>query len=90
LNPTKSIIEELTHFLPQKDKHTVVEARAQHIIAAAINLVSQIREAFTAEEAEELQRKLLVAIKSEDPRKFTNKIRQLKEATRNQNDKKPS
>lgn len=87
MNPTKSIIEELTQFLPQKDKHIVVEARAQHIIAAAINLVSQIREAFTAEEAEELQRKLLIAIKSEDPRKFTNKIKQLKETMRNTDEK---
>lgn len=72
----KSLIEELDLFVPQRDKHQVVEARATNVIASAINLMNLISESFTDDEADELQRRLLGAIKNHDPDKFNRKIRE--------------
>lgn len=72
----KSIIEELDLFVPQRDKHQIVEARASNIIVGAMNLLNLIQESFSDEEADELQRRLLNAIKNRDPDKFNRKIRE--------------
>lgn len=72
----KSLIEELDLFVPQRDKHQIVEARASNVIASAVNLINLISESFNEEEADELQRRLLGAIKNRDPDKFNRKIRE--------------
>jgi sigma54-dependent transcription regulator len=72
----KSLIEELDLFVPQRDKHQIVEARATNVIASAVNLMNLIAESFTEDEADELQRRLLGAIKNRDPDKFNRKIRE--------------
>jgi len=72
----KSLIEELDLFVPQRDKHQIVEARATNVIASAVNLMNLISESFSDEEADELQRRLLGAIKNRDPDKFNRKIRE--------------
>ena len=72
----KSLIEELDLFVPRTSKHQVVEARATNVIASAVNLMNLISESFTDEEADELQRRLLGAIKNRDPDKFNRKIRE--------------
>lgn len=74
----KSLIEELDLFVPQRDKHQIVEARASNVIAGAVNLINLISESFTDEEADELQRRLLSAIKNRDPDKFNRKIREFR------------
>lgn len=75
---TKSLIEELDLFVPQRDKHQIVEARASNVIAGAVNLINLISESFSEEEADELQRRLLGAIKNRDPDKFNRKIREFR------------
>lgn len=74
----KSMIEELDLFVPQRDKHQIVEARASNVIASAVNLINLIAESFSEEEADELQRRLLSAIKNSDPDKFNRKIREFR------------
>lgn len=78
---SKSIIEELGRFLPERDKHQIVEARANHLIASAVNLINLISESFTVEEADELNKRLVSAIKNHDPEKFTRKIREYRKNT---------
>jgi hypothetical protein len=46
------ILEELDRFVPERDKHVVIEARARNVVGAAINLLSLIRESFSDEEAD--------------------------------------
>lgn len=75
---TKSLIEELDLFVPQRDKHQIIEARASNVIAGAMNLINLINESFTAEEADELNRRLLGAIKNQDPDKFNRKVREFR------------
>ena len=73
---SKSIIEELDRFIPQRDKHQIIEARANNIIVSAINFLQLIGESFDFEEGEELSKRLLAAIKNRDPQKFSRKIRE--------------
>ena len=49
-----SLLDELDKFVPAKSKHTVIESRASHIIASAINLVQLIRESYSDEDAQDL------------------------------------
>lgn len=72
----KSIIEELDRFVPHANKQQIVEARAANVIASAMNLIALISETFTPDQAEELHKRLLGAIKNQDPEKFNRKIRE--------------
>lgn len=78
---TRSIIDELDRFVPTRDRHAVVEARANHVIVSAINLLQLIAESFDDDEAEKLTKRLFLAIKSQNPKKFENTVRMLREKT---------
>ena len=74
---TRSILTELDELLTHKDKDNLLESRANNIINGAINLIKYIRENYDAEQAGELERRLLNAIKGQDPAKFTRGIRKI-------------
>jgi len=76
--PTKKIIDELFELIPERNKDKIVEQRAHHIIVSAINFIKSLNENYSQEDAEELTRKFLVAIKSQEPRRFSNKLKNLK------------
>lgn len=75
---TKSIIEELGQLVPVKNKHTVMEARALHVISSAINLIESLKANYSSQIAEDLAKRLIKSIISEDPRKFQRKLNQIK------------
>jgi hypothetical protein len=77
-NKTNSFIDELDKFIPAKSKHTVVESRALHVIASAINLIQLIKESYPDEQAQDLIKRLHRSIISEDDRKFLRKMKELK------------
>jgi hypothetical protein len=74
---TRSILTELDELLTHKDKDNLLESRANNIINGAINLIKYIRENYDSEQALELERRLLNAIKGQDPAKFTRGIRKI-------------
>ncbi len=74
---TRSILTELDELLTHKDKDALLESRANNIINGAINLIRYIRENYDNEQALELERRLLNAIKGQDPAKFTRGIRKI-------------
>jgi hypothetical protein len=76
---TRSILTELDELLTHKDKDNLLESRANNIINGAINLIKYIRENYDAEQALELERRLLNAIKGQDPAKFSRGIRKIKD-----------
>lgn len=76
---TRSILTELDELLTHKDKDNLLESRANNIITGAINLIKYIRENYAAEQAGDLERRLLNAIKGQDPSKFSRGIRKLKD-----------
>lgn len=65
--------------VPTHDRNLVIESRANHIINSAINLVHQIRETYDAEDADELERRLINSIKGKDPNKFIRGLRRMRD-----------
>jgi hypothetical protein len=72
---TRSLLEELDSLYNERDNRHVIENRASNIITSAIRLLEQIDENYTPEQAENLTRKLINAIKLRDPGKFTRTVR---------------
>ena len=74
----KNFLDELDKCVPAKSKHTVIESRAAHIIASAINLAQLIRESYSEEEANDLVKRLYRSMITEDDRKFMRKIKEMR------------
>jgi hypothetical protein len=72
---TRSILEELESLYAERDQRHVIENRAANVIASAIRLLEQIDSSYTPDQAENLQRKLINAIRLRDPDKFTRTVR---------------
>ncbi|MFA5489103.1 MAG: hypothetical protein WC284_07765 [Candidimonas sp.] len=75
-----SILSELDTIVSERNKYSVVDARASHVINSCINLFKMIRENFSEEDAEKLQKRFFLAIKTENEQKFKNTIKMLKES----------
>jgi hypothetical protein len=71
-------LDELDSLLTHKDKQNLVESRANHVIQGAINLVNYIRENYDAEQAADLERRLINSIRSQDAAKFTRGVRKIR------------
>ena len=76
---TRSILEELDAIYTEKqadrDRRYIIESRASNVIASAIRLVEQIEDSYSPEQADNLVRKLLNAIRTKDAGKFTRTVR---------------
>lgn len=75
---SRSILEEISSYVPQKSKEELIEARAQHIIVSAINLLESIDESFSPEEAEALKKRFVSSIRGADPNRFTRMVKRIK------------
>jgi len=78
LKNTKTLIEELGHLVPAKSKHNVIEARAMHVIHSAVHLIESLKVNYSPELADDLTKRLVKSILSEDPQKFQRKLTQIK------------
>jgi hypothetical protein len=72
---TRSLLEELDSMYIERERDLVIESRAANIIAGAINLLEQIDASYSQEQAENLTRKLLNAIRTRDTSKFARTVR---------------
>jgi len=75
---SRSILEEISSYVPQRSKEDLIETRAQHIIVSAINLLESLDEAFTPEEAEALKKRFVSSIRGSDPNRFTRMVKRIK------------
>ena len=75
----RSILDELDTLLVHKDRENLVESRAAHVIQGAINLINYIRENYDAEQAGELERRLLNSIRTQEPDKFRRGVRKMRD-----------
>jgi len=75
---SRSILEEISSYVPQKNKEDLIEARAHHIIVSAINLLESLDEHFTPEEAEALKKRFVSSIRGADPNRFTRMVNRIK------------
>ena len=72
---TRSLLEELESMHQESDGRLIIETRARNLIENAIRLFEQIEHVYSAEQAENLQRKLLNAIRNRDSDKFARSVR---------------
>ena len=72
---TRSILEELDSLYIQRDTRLIIENRASNLIESAIRLLEQIEQEFPPEQAENLTRKLLNAIRLKDSGTFSRSVR---------------
>jgi hypothetical protein len=77
---TRSILEELNSLGTRRSTELLIENRGQSIIESAVNLLTLIREQFSEEEAGELERRFLNAIRTGDSRKFKRGVHKVQEA----------
>jgi hypothetical protein len=77
---TRSILQELNEIAEVRNKDALYESRAVNIINSAINLIESLNEHYGTEAAEELERRLINAIKGQDTAKFTRGIRRISES----------
>jgi len=76
---TRSILEELESLYVERDRSHLVESRANNVISSAIRLMEFIDSNYSEDDAEVLNRKLLNAIRSRDPRKFERSLKRTDE-----------
>jgi len=77
---TRSILQELNELAEIRNKDALFESRATNIINSAINLLETLKKHYTAEQADELERRLINAIRGQDPSKFTRGVRKIAES----------
>lgn len=77
---SRSILEELQRAIPSKTKEHVVESRGHHIISSAVHFLDVLTENYTDEEAEQITRRFLSAIRGGDPQRFIRSVRKIREA----------
>lgn len=79
---TRSILQELNSIAEIRNTDSLIESRAANIINSAINLLESIHKHYDAESADELERRLINAIKGQDPSKFIRGVRRIAESRR--------
>lgn len=77
---TRSILQELNEIAEVRNKDGLFESRATNIINSAINLLESIHKHYDVEQADELERRFINAIKGQDTAKFTRGIRKIAES----------
>lgn len=83
---SKSILEEISSYVPHKCREDIIESRAQHIIVSAINLLESIDESFSPEDAESLKRRFVSSIRGSDPSRFTRMVKRIKHGLHEEDD----
>lgn len=79
---TRSILQELNEIAEVRNTDSLIESRATNIINSAINLLESIHKHYDADQADELERRLVNAIKGQDPSKFVRGVRRIAEDRR--------
>ena len=85
MTSTRSLFEEISSIATNRDNSLLVESRAEHIISSFINLIHLIQESYSQDQAADLNKRLINAIRTEDVRKFTRGMRKIKEQVENEN-----
>ena len=77
---TRSILEELSSLGNSRNAELLIENRGQNIIESAVNLLALIKQQFNEDEASELERRFLNAIRTGEPIKFKRGVHKIQEA----------
>lgn len=76
---TKSLLEALNDVATDRNRDSLIETRATHVINSAVNLIALIKETYDHDSATDLERRLVLAIKGSDAAKFVRGIRKVRD-----------
>lgn len=79
---TRSILDEINSISNQYDKKYIVENTADNVIASASNLISLIQETYDEDTSQDLIKRLINSIRTQDETKFRRGIRKANENKR--------
>lgn len=79
---TRSILQELNELAEVRNKDQLFESRATNIINSAINLIESLHKHYPQDQADELERRFINAIRGQDSAKFSRGIRKITESRR--------
>ncbi len=74
----RSIVEELSDYVPNRDREHFIESRAIQVIASFRNLQKLIAESYDSETADDLFKRLVNAARTGDEKKMTRKLKEIK------------
>lgn len=77
---TRSILQELNSLNMNRDKSQLIATTGTNLIESCINLLSKINEHYDPEEALELERRFVNAIKNADSKKFKRGVDRINES----------
>lgn len=81
---TRSILQELNEIADIRNKDELAESRAVNVINSAIHLIESFYKNYDTDQAQELERRLLNAIRGQDATKFQRGIRKIAESNKKQ------
>lgn len=76
---TRSILQELESLYVERDRRLILENRATSVINSAVRVLELIEAEYTPDQAENLTRKFLNAIRTKDSGKFERSVRRTHE-----------
>lgn len=79
---TRSILEEINSISSQRDSKYLVENTAENVIVSASNLIRLIQETYDEETSQDLVKRLINSIRTQDEMKFRRGIRKANENKR--------
>lgn len=77
---TRSILQELNEIAEIRNQDQLIESRATNIINSAINLLENIHRNYEPDQAAELERRFINAIRGQNSAKFSRGIRKIAES----------
>lgn len=77
---TRSILQELNEIAEIRNQDQLIESRATNIINSAINLLENIYRNYEPDQAAELERRFINAIRGQNSAKFSRGIRKIAES----------
>ena len=75
---TRSLLEEINSIAPVKDKAQLLESRGSNALSSVINLLEMIDANFSDEEAQDLQKRIMLSIKNRDTDRFLRGVKKLR------------
>lgn len=76
---TRSLLEEINSISPKsKDKINILESRGTNALHAIINVLEMVDRAYSEEQAQDVQKRIMLSIKHRDPERFNKGIKNLR------------
>ena len=75
---TRSLLEEINNLSPTKDRINILESRGGNAISAIMNVLEMVDANYSEEDAQDIQKRIMLSIKNRDPERFNRGIKNLR------------